>query len=176
MEEWFERRSYDHSRFADLDALARSKRELGVSVSVVLPTREVAPARSARSSTRSARSTSAPLVDQLLVVDAGSADGSAEIAARHGAEVYRRERAAAAASAPCIGKGDAMWRALSVARGDLVMYLDSDTTDFGRHFVYGLLGPAADGPGAPVREGCLQPSLAERRGRSRSTAAAASPS
>ena len=42
---------------------------------------------------------------------------------------------------PAIGKGDAMWRALSIARGDLVAYLDSDTADFGRHFVYGLLGP-----------------------------------
>ena len=34
-----------------------------------------------------------------------------------------------------------MWRALSIALGDVVMYLDADTTDFGRHFVYGLLGP-----------------------------------
>jgi glucosyl-3-phosphoglycerate synthase len=45
---------------------------------------------------------------------------------------------------PAIGKGDAMWRALSVARGDVVMYLDSDTTDFGRQFVYGLLGPLVE--------------------------------
>jgi glucosyl-3-phosphoglycerate synthase len=34
-----------------------------------------------------------------------------------------------------------MWRALSVASGDLVAYLDSDTTDFDRCFICGLLGP-----------------------------------
>ena len=40
-----------------------------------------------------------------------------------------------------LGKGDAMWRALSVARGELVVYLDSDTRDFSPHFALGMLGP-----------------------------------
>ena len=35
-------RSYEHDRFADLEALADRKRELGLSVSLVLPCREVA--------------------------------------------------------------------------------------------------------------------------------------
>jgi glucosyl-3-phosphoglycerate synthase len=39
------------------------------------------------------------------------------------------------------GKGDAMWRSLSVARGDLVMYIDADTRDFQPQLVYGVLGP-----------------------------------
>jgi glucosyl-3-phosphoglycerate synthase len=34
-----------------------------------------------------------------------------------------------------------MWRALSVARGEIVVFLDADTTDFGPRFVLGLLGP-----------------------------------
>jgi glucosyl-3-phosphoglycerate synthase len=34
-----------------------------------------------------------------------------------------------------------MWRALAVARGELVLYLDSDTPDFSPHFATGLLGP-----------------------------------
>ncbi len=40
-----------------------------------------------------------------------------------------------------LGKGDAMWRALAVARGDLVVYMDSDTRDFQPHFACGMLGP-----------------------------------
>ena len=47
-EEWFAARSYRHDRFADVAALARRKRELGLSVTLVLPRREVA-ARSGRS-------------------------------------------------------------------------------------------------------------------------------
>ena len=48
---------------------------------------------------------------------------------------------------PTQGKGDAMWRALSVARGDIVMFADADTADFGEHFVYGTLGPLLADPG-----------------------------
>ena len=42
---------------------------------------------------------------------------------------------------PVLGKGDAMWRALVGGRGDLIVYLDSDTRRFSRHFVTGMLGP-----------------------------------
>jgi glucosyl-3-phosphoglycerate synthase len=139
IEKWFERRSYDHSRFADLDQIGRQKRELGMSLSVVLPAREVADTIGTIVDEILALEQWG-LVDQLLVIDAGSADGSAQIAARHGAEVFQESELLPQFGA-VLGKGDAMWRALSVARGDVVMYLDADTTDFGAHFVYGLLGP-----------------------------------
>jgi glucosyl-3-phosphoglycerate synthase len=62
------------------------------------------------------------------------------VAAESGAEV-RQESELLADFGPVLGKGDAMWRALSVARGELVVYLDSDTADFSPHFATGLLGP-----------------------------------
>jgi hypothetical protein len=34
--EWFEKRSYSHEEFSDVEKLARRKRELGLSVSLVL--------------------------------------------------------------------------------------------------------------------------------------------
>jgi glucosyl-3-phosphoglycerate synthase len=82
----------------------------------------------------------APLIDQILVIDARSADGSAEVAAAAGAEVHQ-ESELLAEFGPVLGKGDAMWRALAVARGELVVYLDSDTAQFSPHFPTGLLGP-----------------------------------
>ena len=60
------------------------------------------------------------------MVDAGSRDGTAEVAAAGGAEVHQ-ESELLPEFGPVLGKGDAMWRALSVARGELVVYLDSDT-------------------------------------------------
>jgi glucosyl-3-phosphoglycerate synthase len=45
-----------------------------------------------------------------------------------------------------LGKGDAMWRALAAVRGDLVVYLDSDTRDFSPHFATGLVGPLVCDP------------------------------
>jgi glucosyl-3-phosphoglycerate synthase len=127
--------TFDHSQF-DRDALLSLKRE---TVSVCVPTRETA-------------ATIEPivreivalredgLVDQLLVVDADSADGTAALAAGAGAEAVS-EAELLPAFGPVRGKGDAMWRALSALRGEIVVYLDGDVRDFGPHYVTGLLGP-----------------------------------
>ena len=114
--------------------LLERKRE---SVTVVLPTREVAdtigPIVERLQSLHG-------LIDQILVVDAASEDDTAEIAIRLGAEVYQ-ESALLPELGHALGKGDAMWRALAVARGEVVVYLDSDTRDFMPHFATGMLGP-----------------------------------
>ena len=56
---------------------------------------------------------------------------------------------------PVLGKGDAMWRALSVLEGELVCFLDADTEDFSAHFATGLLGPLVCEPGVSLRQGLL---------------------
>jgi glucosyl-3-phosphoglycerate synthase len=82
----------------------------------------------------------AGVVDQVVVADADSRDGTGAIAADLGAEVHR-QAALLPAFGPVRGKGDAMWRALSVLEGDLVCFVDGDSEDFGAHFALGLLGP-----------------------------------
>jgi glucosyl-3-phosphoglycerate synthase len=139
-EEWFRSRSYRHDRFADVAALARRKRERRLTVSLVLPCREVADTIGAVLDEVEALRERASLVDQVLIVDAASRDGTAEIGRRRGAEVYD-ESELLPQFGPVLGKGDAMWRALSVARGDVVLYADTDSASFGAHFVYGMLGP-----------------------------------
>jgi glucosyl-3-phosphoglycerate synthase len=126
-------RSFHHSQYA-LERLVGQKRE---TITVVLPTREVADTIGPIVERLQGLG---PLIDQILVVDAASHDGSAEIAAARGAEVHQ-ESDLLADFGPVLGKGDAMWRALAVARGELVLYLDSDTPDFSPHFATGLLGP-----------------------------------
>jgi glucosyl-3-phosphoglycerate synthase len=131
-------RSFEHADFP-LELLVERKRR---SLSVVLPAREVS-------------DTVGPiverilslegLVDQVLVVDAASEDGTAEIAGRAGAEV-RQQAELLPDLGPVLGKGDAMYRSLAAVRGDLVVFIDADTRDFQPHFVTGLAGPliAAD--------------------------------
>jgi len=81
----------------------------------------------------------AGVVDQLVVVD-NSTDGTAEVARGLGAEVHDQEDLMPSLG-PVLGKGDAMWRALPVLRGELVCFLDADSEGFGAHFACGLLGP-----------------------------------
>jgi glucosyl-3-phosphoglycerate synthase len=144
-EDWFRARSYRHDRFSDLGDLARRKGALGLSVSVVLPCREVAETVGPILREVAALRRRAALVDQVVVVDAGSRDGTAAVARRHGAEVHD-EADLLPAFGPVLGKGDAMWRALSVARGDIVLYADADSASFGAHFIYGMLGPLLSEP------------------------------
>ena len=126
-------RTFHHSEFP-LELLRERKRE---PITAVLPTREVADTIGNVVASLQALD---GLIDQILVVDAASQDGTAELAAGLGAEVHQ-ESELLPEFGPARGKGDAMWRALMVARGDLVVYLDSDTRDFSPRFPLGMLGP-----------------------------------
>jgi glucosyl-3-phosphoglycerate synthase len=80
------------------------------------------------------------LVDEIVVVDSGSVDRTAEVAATAGAVVHHRDDILPDhGSFP--GKGEVLWKALMVTDGDILVYVDSDLTDFGEHYVTGLLGP-----------------------------------
>jgi glucosyl-3-phosphoglycerate synthase len=126
-------RPFHHSQFP-LELLLERKSE---TVTVVLPAREVADTIGEIVERLQALG---DLIDQILVVDAASNDGTADIAARLGADVHQ-ESDLLPEFGQALGKGDAMWRALAVAEGELVVYLDSDTRHFSPHFARGMLGP-----------------------------------
>jgi glucosyl-3-phosphoglycerate synthase len=141
---WFEQRSFQHHDFYDLShGQGAGDRP---TVTLILPTRNVATTLGFILKTVTGLNDRTGLIDQVVVVDADSRDGTQEIARAWGAETYS-ENELLPDFGPAAGKGDAMWRALSVARGDLVMYADTDTLDFGEHFIYGTLGPLLMVPG-----------------------------
>ena len=79
------------------------------------------------------------VVDQVVVVD-DSTDGTSAIARELGAEVHHQDELMPELG-PVLGKGDAMWRSLTVLRGEIICFLDADSESFGAHFACGLLGP-----------------------------------
>ena len=90
-----------------------------------------------------------PLVDEVVVVDSGSVDRTAEVAAAAGAKVHHRDDILPEyGSRP--GKGEVLWKALAVTSGDILVYVDADLTDFRPHFVTGLLGPLFADPGVAM--------------------------
>ncbi len=134
-ERWEKARSFHHSLYP-AERLAADRES---SVSVCLPARECA-------STIAAvvgpllELREAGAIDHVVVIDAASPDGTAELAERAGAVVHQQDQLLPAYG-PVLGKGDAMWRALSVLDGELVCFLDADTEAFSAHFATGLLGP-----------------------------------
>jgi len=136
--EWFEQRSFHYRDFIHLAASGGSPHD--ATVSLILPARNVADTIGPILDTVNQLNDRSGLLSQVIVVDADSPDGTADIARARGAEVYS-ENELMPRYGPAQGKGDAMWRSLSVARGDIVMFADADTADFGEHFIYGTLGP-----------------------------------
>jgi glucosyl-3-phosphoglycerate synthase len=133
--DWLARRSYDAGAFP-LERLLAAKR---ASVSVVLPAREVA--RTIKPIlARLVPLRDAGLLDELLVIDAASADGSAAIAEQAGATVVQ-ESEVLPERGPARGKGDALWRAVHATHGEVVAFVDADSAGFDARFVLGLLGP-----------------------------------
>jgi glucosyl-3-phosphoglycerate synthase len=92
------------------------------------------------------------VLDQVVVVDAASADGTAQVAAGAGAEVHQEAELLPQAG-PVLGKGDAMWRGLSVLSGEIVCFVDADTEGFDERFACGLLGPLLCEPGVGLVKG-----------------------
>jgi glucosyl-3-phosphoglycerate synthase len=134
-ERWAEDRSFHHSSYS----VARIAAEREHTVSVCLPARDCAETVGAIV-TVLADLRAAGAIDEIVVVDADSADGTAIHAERAGALVLQQAELMPE-HGPVLGKGDAMWRSLSALTGELVCFLDADTDRFSAHFAIGLLGP-----------------------------------
>ncbi|HWC11247.1 MAG TPA: glucosyl-3-phosphoglycerate synthase, partial [Acidimicrobiales bacterium] len=101
----------------------------------------------------------APLVDEILVVDDGSIDGTAAVAADEGATVVAASDVLPGCG-PGQGKGEALWKALGAAKGDLLAFCDADVRDFDAAFVTGLLGPLLTLPEVAFVKGFYERPLA----------------
>jgi glucosyl-3-phosphoglycerate synthase len=104
------------------------------------------------------------LVDQLVVIDDGSNDRTAEIAAGAGAEVRRAADIHPGDLSTGGGKGQAMWKGVHATSGDFVVFCDADIVDFDPHFVTGLLGPLLVGDDIGFVKGCYRRPLDGRAG------------
>ncbi len=132
---WFERRTWQNPDWT-LDDIVAAKGDRTVSV--------VLPALDEEDTVAEVVGTVRPLlgtvVDELVVMDSGSTDATAELAERAGARVVHREDVLP--ELPAVpGKGEVLWRSLAATTGDVVVFLDSDLVDPDPAFVPTLLGP-----------------------------------
>ncbi len=130
----------------DPEELLAAKAASGQSISVCLPAKnEEATVGHIVATVRRTLMESVALVDEVVVIDDGSTDATAEVAAWEGARVVA-ESTVLPEAGPGSGKGNAMWKSLHVCQGSVICWVDADIRNFGPHFVVGLLGPLLTQP------------------------------
>ncbi|WP_371528539.1 glucosyl-3-phosphoglycerate synthase [Streptomyces sp. NBC_01283] len=162
-ERWLTRRSWS---VADrpLSALLDAKRASGASVSVVLPALdEEGTVGEIVAEIRRELVERTPLVDELVVIDSGSRDRTAEVARQAGARVVHRDEILP--RIPAVpGKGEVLWRSLLVTGGDIVAFVDADLREFSADFVTGIVGPLLTEPDVHFVKAMYDRPLGEKAG------------
>jgi glucosyl-3-phosphoglycerate synthase len=149
---WSEQRRYRAGAFPP-ELLRQHKR--GASVAVVIPTKECAETLAGVLSETVSPLRAVGVIDEVLVIDADSADGTAQLARAAGAKVVQQD-AVLSEHGPARGKGDAMWRAISVTPADVVCFLDGDTINPHREHLPGLIGPLLVDPSLQLVKGAFE--------------------
>ncbi len=156
VEDWFARRTWHRPQWT-VPELVRAKGNR--TVSVVLPALDEEPTVGAVVAAIRPL-VPAGLVDELVVVDSGSTDRTAAVAAAAGASVVHRQHSLPASASPLpvprAGKGEAMWRSLSATTGDVLVFVDADLLDLEAGFVVSLLGPMLTVPDVHLVKGCYR--------------------
>lgn len=146
VDRWFAQNSFHSHEFADLSALMVLKEKRGLSISVGLPAlNEEATIENVIRSLKGSLMDDVPLVDEIVLIDSNSTDNTVPLAEACGIPVYRHPELLPEVGSVA-GKGEALWKSLSVLKGDLIVWVDTDITNIHPRFVYGLVGPLLQYP------------------------------
>ena len=146
VDRWFAGNTFDAREFSDREALLALKHAQGVTISLGLPAlNEAATIGREIEILRRTLMAEVPLLDEIVVIDGGSEDGTAALARRLGVPTYHHAEILAGEGAYG-GKGEALWKSLHVLRGDLVAWVDTDIRNIHPMFIYGLVGPLLRDP------------------------------
>ena len=134
-ETWWQRRS----QWPSVAPAALAERKAGRTVSVVIPALNEAATVAGVVGPLREELVPVGLVDEVVVVDGGSADGTADIAAQAGARVLHLPEECQGHRPR--GKGGALWCAQQEAVGDVLVFLDADVVPSRAQTAVALLTP-----------------------------------
>ena len=138
---WLEENTFHYSKFSDLYQLVEEKQKKNLKISLCLPTlNEEKTIAKEIIIMKSELMLRYPLLDEIIVIVSGSTDNTLKVAKAYGADVYEADTILSRLES-YKGKGENLWKALYVTKGDIIVYLDADIKNIHHRFAYGLLGP-----------------------------------
>ena len=141
IDKWLKDNTFHHGEFWDLKRLITEKEKKGLKVSVCIPTlNEEKTIGKEIVILRSELMERYPLIDELAVIDSGSADDTLKVAASFGADTYLSSEILPRTGFKK-GKGENLWKAVHQLDGDIICYVDADIKNIHPRFVYGLVAP-----------------------------------
>jgi len=166
---WLNNNTFHYSQFHDLGQLVEEKEKKNLTISLCLPTlNEEATIAKEILIMKSELMSRYPLLDEIVVVDSGSKDNTKEIARTYGAEVYNSSDILPELQS-FVGKGENLWKALYITKGDIIIYIDADIKNIHHRFAYGLIGPLLLYDNIKYTKGFYDRPLAIGKNRSRPT-------
>jgi len=164
-EHWFVENTFHGDEFKDTEAFLEAKRRSGATISVALLTsNDAAHVRSAIMGLKKVLMEMHPIADQIAVIDAGSGDGTADIARSLGVEVYSCAELLSE-KGNLHGRGESWWKSLSILRGDVLVWLDPRARRFHPSTAMSLAGPLLRVPTLQMVKAYGQPAPYKAEGR-----------
>jgi hypothetical protein len=140
-ENWFVENTFHADEFKDPEAFLEAKRRSGLTISVgLLTSNDAEHIYSAITGLKRVLVEMHPIADQIAVIDAGSGDGTPEIAQRLGVEVYSTAELLPE-KGNLHGRGESWWKSLAALRGDVLVWLDIRAQRFHPSTAMSLAGP-----------------------------------
>ena len=141
VDKWFAENTFHADEFQDLNYLLSLKRERGLSISLALPAlNEEKTVGNVIQTIKEALVETAPLLDEIVLIDSKSDDRTRQIAQRLEVPVHIHQDVLPQYGSRR-GKGEALWKSLYCTQGDIVIWLDTDIVNIHPRFAYGLIGP-----------------------------------
>jgi glucosyl-3-phosphoglycerate synthase len=141
VDKWFAENTFHADEFKDLQYLLSLKRDRGLSISLALPAlNEEKTVGNVIQTIKGTLRETAPLLDEIVLIDSNSEDRTREIAQSLDIPVYIHQEVLPQYGSRG-GKGEALWKSLYCTQGDIIIWLDTDIVNIHPRFAYGLIGP-----------------------------------
>ncbi|MFH1642130.1 MAG: glucosyl-3-phosphoglycerate synthase [Nanoarchaeota archaeon] len=141
VEEWFDKNKYKCQSFSNIKRLIQLKKQQKQKISLCIPSfNEELTIGKIITILKAELMDKYKLLDEIVVIDSGSTDKTLEISKEAGADVHlasdilKRE-------GNNRGKGENLWKALYVLKGDIICWVDADIKNMHPRFIYGTVGP-----------------------------------